>query len=159
MAVDRLLDGVDPYYSPDAGPVFPTERLPELRAAADELAAAVRDGRSSPARRFAAVLALLESGASEALREEQTSRAAAEALAAAIPRDRVHNRWGLPHAFVGPLGQALLALPAGAGEALTPLLEDDTELRIDGGEAATVQQHERYRVADLAAYLLAQLPK
>ena len=157
MAVERWLDAVDPYLSPDAGPVFPESRLAELRAHAAELAAVVRDEREEPARRFAAALALLECG-SPGLRRPETAATAAQVLAAAIPRDRVHNRWGLPGAFVGPLGRELLALP-GADAALEALLDDETELRIDGGEPATVQEHQRYRVADLARWLLDQRPK
>src|SRR5439155_272740 len=70
--------------------------------------------------------------------------------------DRLHNRWGLPGYVVGRAGGLLLSLPAGVDEALLPLLDDARELVIDGSEEATIQHMARYRVGDLAAYLLAQ---
>ena len=77
-------------------------------------------------------------------------------LAAELAGDTAHNRWGLPGTFVGPDGQRLLELPD-AAPALAGLLDDQRELVIEGSESATIQNRARYRVADLAAYLLAEL--
>jgi hypothetical protein len=76
-------------------------------------------------------------------------------LAAELAADTAHNRWGLPGTYVGPDGRRLVDLPD-ATAALAGLLDDQRELVIEGSETATIQNRARYRVADLAAYLLAE---
>ena len=79
----------------------------------------------------------------------------ADVLADALSRDHVHNRWGLPGEFTGRFGKQLLALQAEGDAALRRLLDDRRPLEIEGSEAATLNSKAHYRVADLAAWLLA----
>jgi len=78
----------------------------------------------------------------------------AEVLADALGRDRVHNRWGLPGEFTGRFGKQLVTLGTEGDAVLRRLLDDNRPLSIAGGEAATINSTARYRVADLAAWLL-----
>lgn len=153
-----LLDAVDPFTNVVIAPLFDARRLEELRAipdVKDELVAVVNDESAPLARRIAAAQALLEGGWGASLAAEQ-SAAVASVLAAAIAHDTLHNRWGLPGYTVGPVGTLLLSLPpASVEQALRPLLTDDRELVIDGSEEATIARAARYRVADLAGYLIA----
>jgi hypothetical protein len=83
-------------------------------------------------------------------------RAVGSALAVALRDDVIHNRWGPPGHFVGRLGKELVALPSGVAEALSPLLDDQAPLIIDGSEAPAISDLAGYRIADLAAYLLSK---
>ena len=153
-----VLDAADPAGAGPDGPLFDERSLAALAAipsAEQKLLALARDERETPARRFAAAEALAE-GAWEGWRSTGEGRAAvARALVEAMAGDRSHNRWGLPGAFVGPFGRRLLSLGEGAEAALLPLLDDARPLSIEGSEAATINSRAGYRVADLAAWLLA----
>lgn len=156
--VVRTLDGVDPFFNQDAGPIFPPEAIRAL-AGVDRievvLLAIATDPEEPLARRFAAVEALFQGGWTDWRTGEQ-GPVVAKVLADAIAADGIHNRWGLPGHFVGRSGADLLSIQDGVGEALTPLLDDNRPLSIDGGETATVAHTNAYRIADLAGYLLAQ---
>jgi hypothetical protein len=119
-----------------------------VRIAADE--------RAPLGRRYAAAEALVQSGHANALTSDPVAaRAAASMLAEAMTRDEIHNRWGVPGYFVGPTGKLLLALGPPARDALLPLLADNRPLDIVGSQAATLHHAHRYRICDLAGYLLA----
>ena len=83
-------------------------------------------------------------------------RALALLHAQAMPGATEHNPWGLPGTAPGPLGVSLLSLGAHAEEALRPLLVDQTPLNYFGSEEPTLASMYHYRVADLAAWLLAR---
>jgi hypothetical protein len=84
------------------------------------------------------------------------TRVGVAALVAAMRADLSHGRWGLPGHFVGDAGQALLAHGDAAVQALRPLLDDTTVLSVEGSEAATLQAQASWRIADLAAWLIAR---
>ncbi len=154
----RVLDGVDPFWDTDAGPIFSAEAMRELAAIPgieDKLLALAADPNEPRARRFAAVEALFQGGWA-GWRTGEQGPVIAGVMAEAMRADKIHNRWGLPGHYVGRSGKDLLSIKHGVEEALEPLLDDDTRLTIHGGEASTVADTNGYRIADLAGYLLAQ---
>jgi hypothetical protein len=154
----RLLDGVDPFWDTDAGPIFSAEAMRELAAiptVEDKLLALATDPSEPLARRFAAVEALFQGGWTDWRTGEQ-GPVIAGVMADAIRADKIHNRWGLPGHYLGRSGEDLLSIKEGVEEALAPLLDDNTRLTIHGGEASTVADTNGYRIADLAGYLLAR---
>jgi hypothetical protein len=74
--------------------------------------------------------------------------------AQAIAQAPMHNPWGLPGEPID-FGQALLDLGTPIEEALQPLLKNTTPLRYVGSEEPTIARLYKYRVADLAAGILA----
>ena len=158
MGVLAILDGIDPFSARADEPSVRETDLQQLAAvpgAEEALVGVAGDAAATPRRRYAAAEALLQGHFSSWRSTSADRRAVAGALAAAMRNDPSHNRWGLPGQFAGRLGEHLLSLPEGA-EALAPLLDDQTALNIVGSEAATLQAAARYRIADLAAYLLSR---
>lgn len=154
-----ILHRVDPFSAPADELPFTAQDMRELAEIphAEELLAAVAgDNAATPMQRFAAAEVLLDARFSNWRLWPASSRAVAEALAVAMRNDTTHNRWGLPGEFTGRLGKQLLSISEGVVEALTPLLDEQVELSIEGSEAATLQSTAHYRIADLAAYLLSQ---
>ncbi len=84
------------------------------------------------------------------------SGAEALRLAAELRSAAWHNDWGLPGHHVGTRGRELLRHGPAALAALRPLLDDAAPLAIIGSEAATLHDAARWRLADLAGWLLAQ---
>lgn len=155
--VERIIERVDPFLAPADAPPFREEDLTALASiphAEHELLTIAGDETREPARRYAAAEALLDPRFEGWRSSPESRRVVARALAAALGRDASHNRWGLPGEFAGRLGEALIGLGAEGDAALVPLLEDHQELRVEGSEAATLQASHRFRVSDLAAYLL-----
>ena len=156
--VIEILDRRDPFLSGPGRPTLSEDELQALAAIADieeELVAVAADPEQPLPRRFAAASAMFQGGWTD-WRDGPAGAAIAAALAAAIREDHSHNRWGLPGVFVGPSGADLLHIDVGVDEALTPLLDDQRELVIEGSEAAARAEREHFRIADLAAYLIAK---
>ena len=80
--------------------------------------------------------------------------AMAELHAEAIKNARMHNPWGLPGEPYD-FGESLLSLGETVESALKPLLTDTNKLVYFGSEEPTIAKMYNYRVADLAASLLA----
>src|SRR5262245_59111739 len=115
-AMITILDGVKPFWNMDAGPIFKAADIQAIQAtpnAEDELLALIRDQGQSLARRFAAVEALAQAGFNRWRQSAADSTTIAQVLAAAIPQDKIHNRWGLPGNFLGRTGEFLLGVPHG----------------------------------------------
>lgn len=152
-----LLDRSDPFRALADAPALDAGTVGELAAidgAEAQLVDIAGDPSASPARRYAAAEALLE-GRLDGWRSSRGSvSAVASALAVALREDTSHNRWGLPGHFAGRLGKQLVALPSGVEEALGPLLDDDAPLIVEGSEPSTINELARYRIGDLAGYLL-----
>jgi hypothetical protein len=150
------LDAVDPLYNDDADLIFSDADMKAF-AAADGIEARLLgialDEEQPLKRRFAAVEALFQGGWTGWLGGPEGA-VVARVMADAIRADKIHNRWGLPDHYVGRSGRDLLSIGQGVEEALAPLLDDERPLIIDGSEAATINEEEGYRVADLASYLL-----
>jgi len=139
------------------GPLFHEADLKALAgipSAESKLLAVVHDKDTSADHRFVAAEALLEGGWTNWRSKREDRHAVADVLADALVRDRVHNRWGLPGEFTGRFGKQLLGLQAEGDAALRRLLNDNRPLEIAGSEAATLNSKARYRVSDLAAWLL-----
>lgn len=119
------------------------------------LAEIVRTMGEPLGRRLAAIEALTQGPWPPWRPTPADSRAAAQVLADALATTRSHNQWGLPGAYVGRAGKIFCYLPVGVLESLRPLLDDCRPLTIYGSEAATMQSLSRYRICDLAAYLIA----
>jgi hypothetical protein len=154
-----ILERADPFAAQTDEPPFQEQDMRELSAipgAEEALVTVARDRAAAPVRRYAAAEALLEGRFSSWRKSPGDNRAVAGALALAMRTDVSHNRWGLPGEFTGRLGEQLISLSHGVDEALTPLLDDHGELNITGSEAATLQSRARFRIADLAGYLLSR---
>jgi hypothetical protein len=152
-----ILDRHDPFKVLTDDPALDADAAGELAAidgAQEQLVGIAGDAGAPPARRYAAAEALLEGRLSDWRSSEDGVRAVAAALAVALQDDSIHNRWGLPGHFAGRLGKQLAALPSGVDEALSPLLDDEAPLVIDGSEGPAISALAGYRIADLAAYLL-----
>ena len=152
-----ILDRVDPREAPGEDPPFreqDLQKLTEIPGVEEDLVAVAGDDEVTPVRRYAAVEALLDGRFSKWRSSSSDSRAVAKALAVAMRNDTAHNRWGLPGQFTGRLGDRFLSLPDGVLEALIPLLDDLSELHLEGSEEVVLQSAAHYRIADLAAYLL-----
>src|SRR5262245_2765183 len=112
MALVSRLDAVDPLYNDDADRIFTND---DMRAFAaidgieEQLLSIALDGDETLERRFAAVEALFQ-GDWTGWRDGADGPAIAAVFAAAIPVDRIHNRWGLPGHFVGRSGRDLLSI-------------------------------------------------
>lgn len=142
---------------PDA-PIFSEQDMLELEAlpsSEERLLRMVRDRQSDPTIRFLAAEALAEGNWPDWRGDADQRQAVADVLVRALANDRSHNRWGLPGSFTGPFGDRLLSLGAEAQTALDALLEDRRPLHITGSEAATLNAQARFRVSDLAAWLIA----
>ncbi len=153
-----ILDRADPFSAAADEPSVREQDIRELArvpGAEEVLVAVARDSAAATARRYAAAEALLQGRFANWRSSTADRRAVATALAAAMNNDTTHNRWGIPGHSLGRLGEQLLSLPEGV-EALMPLLDETTTLNIEGSEAATLQSAARYRISDLAAYLLSR---
>jgi hypothetical protein len=142
---------------PDA-PLFSQSDMSKLAAcpsAEEGLLQLIGDSCCDETIRFLAAEALVEGNWSAWRSDANNRQALADVLAHTLANDRTHNRWGLPGAFVGPFGRRLLSLGAEAQSALDVFLSDDRPLHITGSEAATLNSQARYRVADLASWLIA----
>ena len=129
-------------------------KLEGLPLSEEGLLQIVRDSNSDQTIRFLAAEALAEGNWPGWRNDADKRQAVADVLANALANDRIHNRWGLPGAFVGPFGGRLLSLGAEAQTALEAFLGDDRPLHITGSEAATLNSQAHYRVSDLAAWLI-----
>ena len=153
-----FVDRISPSGTGPDGPLLSeTDRstLAAMPSAEDKLVAIVVDEASTPDRRFVAARALIEGSWSGWRKIPEARQAAADVMVDALARDRSHNRWGLPGEFIGPFGKDLLTLEPEFERGLRRLLDDRSALHIDGSEAATLNQQARYRIADLAGWLLA----
>lgn len=154
-----VLDQVDVFSYLAADPLFTDAQLHTLAGLADPgraLRGVVVDPAAPLARRYAAVEAAVQGGWSAWMQGDADARVVASVLAHGLAQDQIHNRWGLPGQFVGPTARILVGLRAGVREALEPLLSDPRPLEIMGSQAATLQRANRYRICDVAGYLLAQ---
>jgi hypothetical protein len=158
-SVDTMLDSAPVFRQREDAPLFSTEQLNLLVEAGGSqarLLGIVRDPAQSLVRRVAAVEALAQQGWNTWRTSPADSAAVAGVLAQAMVRDQIHNHWGLPGAYVGHTGAILVGAHHGVAEALAPLLTNHTVLTIVGSETATMQALFRYRIADLAAWLICQ---
>jgi hypothetical protein len=154
-----VLDQVEAFSYLAADPLFTDSQLHTLAGLADPaeaLRGVVVDETATLGRRYAAVEAAAQGGWSGWMQRHADARVVASVLAHGMAQDQIHNRWGMPGQFVGPTGRILIGLPAGVREALEPLLADQRPLEIMGSQAATLQRANKYRICDLAGYLLAQ---
>ena len=155
----ETLDRVAAFRQDTTAPVFDDADLRAIAGSPEAIRILIGiagDERAPLGRRYAAAEAIAQSGATDVLAgDAAAARAVAIMLASAMARDEIHNRWGLPGYFVGETGKLLLALGPGVRSALLPLLADERQLNIIGSQAATMQHAHRYRIRDLAAYLLA----
>jgi len=153
-----LLDAVRVFRNDDGGDLFAPAAISQMAAMPDvdaSLVAILSSSNEPLARRFAAVEALLQRGPAPVVATADTTAAVLDVVVKALPQDRVHNRWGLPGHAPGRLSKRLLLLPDLDTDRLRPLLDDQHLLEIYGSETATIQEMHRYRIADLAAYLIA----
>lgn len=156
---DQVLDQVEVFSYLAADPLFNESQLHTLAGLADPsqaLRGVIVDETAPLGRRYAAVEAAVQGGWAGWMQRQADARIVASVLARGMVGDQIHNRWGLPGQFIGPTGRILVGLSAGVREALEPLLGDPRELEIMGSQAATLQRANRYRICDLAGYLLAQ---
>jgi hypothetical protein len=156
--VVTLIGHVSPSGIGPDGPLFDEASLKELAhipSVESKLLAIVHDHDAVPDRQFVAAEGLFEAGLNSWQAKLEDRRAIAGVLADALARDRVHNRWGLPGEFTGRFGKQFAPLRAEGDAALRRLLDDNRPLIIEGSEAATLNSKAHYRVADLAAWLLA----
>jgi hypothetical protein len=154
-----VLDQVDVFSYLAADPLFSDEQLHAIAGVPDPpqaLRSVVVDAAAPLGRRYAAVEAAVQGGWAGWMRSDADARVVASVLAQGLAHDQIHNRWGLPGQFVGPTGQILTGLPSGVREALEPLLADQRQLQIMGSQAATLQRANKYRICDVAGYLIAQ---
>jgi hypothetical protein len=153
-----LLDRVDAFGQDTGEAVFDDAELQAVAGSSEAIRAMIAiaaDEREPLARRYAAAEAIAQSGHIATLASDtEAACAVATMLGEAMTRDKIHNRWGLPGHLVGGTGRLLLALRPGLRRALLPLLEDERPLVIIGSEAATLHHTHRYRIRDLASYLL-----
>jgi len=155
MSIVRQIAPAGP--GPDA-PLFAAGEMAKLTAlpsAEADLLELVRDANCDPATRFIAAEGLVESSLTAWRNKAENRRDVADVLAKAMADDQSHNRWGLPGSFLGPFGKRLLSLGAEAESALVPLLSDGRLLNIEGSEAATLNSQFKFRVSDLAGWLIA----
>ena len=154
-----VLDQVEVFSYLAADPLFTESQLHTLAGLPDPaqaLRGVIVDETAPFGRRYAAVEAAVQGGWSGWMQRDADARVVASVLAHGMVQDQIHNRWGVPGQFVGPTGRILVGLSAGVREALEPLLADRRQLEIMGSQAATLQRANKYRICDLAGYLLAQ---
>ncbi len=157
--INSILDAAEPLYVDDGRTVFDADALAKLNAAAGSegpLLAIVRDDTQTLARRFAAVEGLRQLGWTTWTTSDADARTVAHLMAQAILVDEIHNRWGLPGYDVGVTGKLMTSLSAGVEDALKPLLDEGDRLKIIGSQEATTDRTYQFRIADLAAFLLAE---
>ena len=163
VALDRTLldalDRVDAFRQDTTAPLLDDAHLKTIAGSPEAVQALIGiagDEGAPLGRRYAAAEAIAQSGRTEVLADDaDAARAVAAMMAEAMVRDEFHNRWGVPGHFVGQTGKLLLALGPGLRDALRPLLADERPLDIVGSQAATLHHAHRYRIRDLASYLLA----
>jgi hypothetical protein len=118
--------------------------------------AALSGDLSAPAEaRFLAAETLFRRDSS-ALTEARKA-ALAPAYAEALRHAALANPWGLPGTLDGPAGQHVVSLGEPAVAALTPLLTDGRPVLYAGSAEATFGNSYRYRVKDLAAFLISRI--
>lgn len=90
---------------------------------------------------------------------EEQRRALAPVYAAALARGFTGpaNAWGLPGEVGGLAGDHFVALGEGAIPELAALLDNRTRLFYEGSQEATLGNHYRYRVKDLAAFFAGEI--
>jgi len=125
-------------------------RLLATQESIAKLEAFVRDSSANPYERLL-VAELLHSKQGTYLLDNKEM---ANLHAQAIVHARMHNPWGLPGEPIA-FGDSLLTLGASVEEALRPLLDNKTELIYFGSEEPTIASMYDYRIADLAAGILA----
>jgi hypothetical protein len=153
-----VLDRVDAFRQDTTESVFDDAALHAIAGSPEAIQVLIGiagDEQAPLGRRYAAAEAIAQSGASDILASDAAAARVAIMLATAMTRDEIHNRWGLPGQFVGGTGKLLLALGPGVRDALLPLLCDERPLHIIGSRTATLHHARRYRIRDLAGYLLA----
>jgi hypothetical protein len=164
MAVKRdpglpdVLDRIEAFRQDTAEPVFGEADLQAVAGSPEAIQMLIDiagDEQAPLGRRYAAAEAIAQSGATDILAKDAAAARVAAMLATAMTHDEIHNRWGVPGQFVGGTGKLLLALGPGVRDALLPLLADERPLDIIGSQAATLHHAHRYRIRDLASYLLA----
>ena len=154
-----VLDQVDAFSYLAADPLFSDAQLHTLAGLSDPgqaLRGVVTDPAAPLARRYAAVEAAVQGNWAGWMQQDADARVAASVLAQGMVQDQIHNRWGVPGQFVGPTGKILVGLRAGVREALAPLLSNQRPLEIMGSQGATLSRANRYRICDVAGYLLAE---
>lgn len=115
-----------------------------------ELSDVVADAEAAPRLRVLAHELLVEAG--------QPSRPElADAYCRALPEDFAHNWWGMPGQYLERLGRTTVAFGRRAIPCLARLFDDGRRLRYIGGEEAALNEEMRYRVRDLAAYLVSEI--
>lgn len=80
-----------------------------------------------------------------------------EAYCQTFPYEFKSSFWGFPGFGAGSFGKTLVGYGKAALPCLSNLLDDNNELRYGSGEASAISWIMRHRVADLAAYLIAQI--
>lgn len=155
----EALDRVDAFRQDTTAPVLDDADLQAIAGSPEAIRTLIgiaSDEQAPLGRRYAAAEAIAQSGATDVLASDAVAaRAVAAMLARAMARDEIHNRWGLPGYFVGGTGKLLLALGSDVRSALLPLLLDERPLNIIGSKEGTTQHAHRFRIRDLAGYLLA----
>lgn len=154
----EALDRIDAFRQDTTEPVFDDADLEAVAGSPEAIQVLIGiagDEQAPLGRRYAAAEAIAQSGATDILASDAAAARVATMLATAMTRDEIHNRWGVPGHFVGETGKLLLALGPGVRPALLPLLADQRPLDIIGSQAATLHHAHRYRIRDLAGYLLA----
>jgi hypothetical protein len=158
----QQLDAVRVFANDDGSDLFSGAAMRAIAGVpnADQELVVIIESPSEPIeRRFSAVEAALQKGLPADLLDATTTAKILEVVVAAIPKDKYHNRWGLPGHSLGRLSKRLLKLPGLDDSMLEPLLGDSTPLVILGSESATIQSTHKYRVADLAAFMIARARK
>jgi hypothetical protein len=152
-----IIGGINPAGPGPDAPLFTTAEMAKLAAVPSSEQTLLQLVREPPneTTRFIAAEALVEGNWSGWRNDAANRRAVANALTNAMANDRSHNRWGLPGSFVGPFGKCLLSLGTEAQVELAAMLSDSRPLNIEGSEAATLNSQGKFRVSDLAAWLIA----
>ena len=134
------------------------QALAALGVTADELLAVGRDAGCPNALRFAAFEGWVGVAGEAALGQvdDATAAAMAEVQAEAIRRADDASAWSLPPDVTSSvLSRHLVVLGRRALPALRPLLDDLRPLPIAGSETSAIAARRKYRIADLAAGLIA----
>lgn len=155
-----LLAEIDAAGTEPDGPMFDgvaLARLSRIPNVERYLVALASDPGADDTLRFVAANALFERSWKSWMESTESRAAIARVMTTAMQHDRLHNRWGLPGAFVGLYGSRLLSLGDVARSPLREALNDSRLLNIAGSEAHTDQILGRFRVADLAGWLLSKL--
>lgn len=81
----------------------------------------------------------------------------AESYCQTLPAGFQHNWWGMPGQYLERLGQTMIIFGQAAIPCLTRLLDNRQPLGYFGSEEPTLSSAMKYRVCDLAAYLIATI--